>query len=121
MKVQDCIFCKIVSKEVPSKGVYEDEVVYAFHDINPVAPIHILIVTKRHILGIQEMEEEYEREVGHMFYVARRIAEQLGLAPDENLNGGYRLVFNVGRDAGQSVFHLHLHLIGGRHMSWPPG
>jgi len=119
--MKDCIFCKIVAKEVPSKGVYEDELVYAFHDINPVAPVHILIVPKRHIVGIQEMREEYEKEVGHMFYVARLIAENLGIAPDENLNKGYRLVFNVGKDAGQSVFHLHLHLIGGRKMDWPPG
>jgi histidine triad (HIT) family protein len=119
--MKDCIFCKIVSKEVPSKGVYEDDTVYAFHDINPVSPVHILIVPKKHILGIQEMQEEDERIVGHMLYIAKIIAERLGLAPDENLNRGYRLVFNVGKDAGQSVFHLHLHLIGGRRMSWPPG
>lgn len=119
--MKDCIFCKIVSKEVLSKGVYEDDTVYAFHDINPVAPVHILIVPKKHILGIQEMQEEDEKVVGHMLYTARIIAESFGLAPDENLNRGYRLVFNVGKDAGQSVFHLHLHLIGGRQMSWPPG
>ncbi len=107
--------------EVESKKVYEDDKVYAFHDINPVAPIHILIVPKKHILGVQELTEEDECLVGHMFVVARKIAEDLGIAPDENLNKGYRLVFNVGKDAGQSVFHLHLHLIGGRAMSWPPG
>ncbi len=118
---QDCIFCKIVGGEIPSKKVYEDELTYAFQDINPVAPFHILIVPKKHILGIQEISEEHRDLVGHMFLVARRIAEDLGLSPDEELKGGYRLVFNVGRDAGQSVFHLHLHLIGGRSMGWPPG
>ena len=121
MEEKDCIFCKIVRGEVPSKKVFEDEKVYAFHDINPVAPTHILIVPKKHILGVQTLEPEDECLVGHMFYVARRIAEDQGLAPKEDLKGGYRLVFNVGRDAGQSVFHLHLHLIGGRHMGWPPG
>ncbi len=118
---QDCIFCKIIKGEIPSKKVYEDDQVYAFHDINPVAPVHVLIIPKKHILGIQEISEEDRSLVGHMFLVARRIAQDLGLAPDEALSGGYRLVFNVGKDAGQSVFHLHLHLIGGRSMSWPPG
>ncbi len=119
--VRDCIFCKIVEGEVPAREVYKDDLVHAFHDINPVAPVHILIVPKKHIFGIQELEPEDEGLVGHMLYVARKIAEEQGLAPDEELNGGYRLVFNVGRDAGQSVFHLHLHLIGGRRMGWPPG
>lgn len=121
MQEKDCIFCKIIRGEIPSKKVFEDDRVYAFHDINPVAPVHILIVPKKHIFGIQKLEEEDECLVGHMFYVARKIAEEQELAPDENLNGGYRLVFNVGKDAGQSVFHLHLHLIGGRPMGWPPG
>jgi histidine triad (HIT) family protein len=121
MDQKECIFCKIVRGEVPSKKVYEDDRVYAFQDINPVAPTHILIVPKKHIMGVQEIQEEDECLVGHMFYVARKIAEEKGLAPKEDLSGGYRLVFNVGRDAGQSVFHLHLHLIGGRHMGWPPG
>ncbi len=119
--MQDCIFCKIVRKEIPSKGAYEDDIVYAFHDINPVAPTHILIVPKKHIVGIQSLEPEDKELVGHMFYVARKLGEELGYAPDENLNKGYRLVFNVGRDAGQSVFHLHLHFIAGRKMEWPPG
>ncbi|WP_448584698.1 histidine triad nucleotide-binding protein [Thermocrinis sp.] len=119
--MKDCIFCKIVKKEIPSKGVYEDDLVYAFHDINPVAPVHILIVPKKHIFGIQTLEQEDEPLVGHMFYVARRIGEELGLVSPESLKGGYRLVFNIGEHAGQSVFHLHLHLIGGRQMSWPPG
>ncbi len=121
MQEKDCIFCKILRGEIPSKKVYEDEKVYAFHDINPVAPVHILIIPKKHILGIQELQQEDECLVGHMFYVAKKIAQELGLAPDGNLSGGYRLVFNVGKDAGQTVFHLHLHLIGGRSMSWPPG
>ncbi|ADC89229.1 histidine triad (HIT) protein [Thermocrinis albus DSM 14484] len=115
MQVKDCIFCKILRRELPSTGVYEDELVYAFRDINPVAPTHILIIPKKHILGVQELQQEDECLVGHMFYVAKKIAEQ------EGLSGGYRLVFNVGKDAGQTVFHLHLHLIGGRSMNWPPG
>ena len=121
MQEKDCIFCKIARKEAPAKIVYEDDKAVAFHDINPVAPVHILIIPKKHIFGIQRIEPEDECLVGHLFYVARKIAEDMGIAPDENLNKGYRLVFNVGKDAGQSVFHLHLHLIGGRHMSWPPG
>lgn len=119
--MQECIFCKIVRKELPSKGVYEDDTVYAFHDINPVAPTHILIIPKKHILGIQSLEPEDKEIVAHMLYVARKLGEELGYAPDEKLNKGYRLVFNVGRDAGQSVFHLHLHFIAGRSMGWPPG
>jgi len=119
--MEDCVFCKIVRGEVPSRKVYEDEQVYAFHDINPVAPVHILIVPKKHIIGVQALEPEDERLVGHMFYVAKNVAKDQGLGPKEDLSGGYRLVFNVGIDAGQSVFHLHLHLIGGRRMGWPPG
>jgi histidine triad (HIT) family protein len=118
---EDCIFCKIIRGEIPSKKVYEDEVAFAFYDINPVAPTHILIVPKKHIVGIQGITEEDRETVGHMFLVARKISEELGLSPGEDLSGGYRLVFNVGRDAGQSVFHLHLHLLGGRALSWPPG
>jgi len=117
----DCIFCRIVRGEVPAQKVWEDDGVLAFRDINPVAPVHILIVPKKHIEGVQSLTQEDECLVGHMFYVARRIAEEQGIAPGEDLSRGYRLVFNVGRDAGQSVFHLHLHLIGGRSMGWPPG
>ncbi len=117
----ECIFCRIVSGEIPSRKVYEDESVYAFHDINPVAPVHILIVPRKHIVGVQSLEPEDECLVGHMFYVARKIAQEQGIAPAEDLSRGYRLVFNVGKDAGQTVFHLHLHLIGGRAMGWPPG
>ena len=116
----ECIFCKIVRGEAPSQKVYEDDSVYAFRDINPVAPTHVLIVPTEHIPGVQEMKPEHERVVGHMFLVAKVIAEELGLAP-RNTEGGYRLVFNVGKAAGQTVFHLHLHLIGGRTMAWPPG
>jgi len=114
--MQECIFFKIVRKEIPSKGAYEDDLVYAFHDINPVAPTHILIVPKKHIFGIQSLEPEDKELVGHMFYVARKLGEELGYAPDESLNKGYRLVFNVGKDAGQSFLHLHLHSISGRSM-----
>ncbi len=121
MEEKDCIFCKIVRGEIPSKKVYEDELVYAFHDINPVAPVHILVIPKKHIKGIHWAQEEDESLIGHLFTVARRVAKELGVAPDENLKGGYRLVFNVGEGAGQTVFHLHLHLLGGRSFTWPPG
>ncbi len=121
MQVKDCVFCKIIRGEIPSEKEYEDDFVYAFKDINPVAPIHILIVPKKHITGIQSLEKEDTSLVGYMFYVARIIGEKKGVAPCKDMEGGYRLVFNVGRDAGQTVFHLHLHFIAGRSMKWPPG
>ncbi|HFC97094.1 MAG TPA: histidine triad nucleotide-binding protein [Thermosulfurimonas dismutans] len=117
----DCIFCKILRGEIPSRKVYEDELAYAFHDINPVAPIHILIIPKKHLAGIHEMEEEDRELIGHLFWVARRIAEDLGHSPSQDPTRGYRLVLNSGSLAGQTVFHLHLHLLAGREMSWPPG
>lgn len=113
-----CIFCEIVEKKRKADIVYEDEKVIVFKDINPQAPIHLLIVPKKHIVGIQEMKEEDREVVGHMFLVAKKIAETFGINAYDR---GYRLVFNVGKDAGQSVFHLHLHLLGGRRLSWPPG
>lgn len=110
----DCIFCRILKKEIPSKVAYEDDAVYAFHDINPQAPTHILLVPKKHIEGVAQLEEGDALGVGQLLYRARKMAESLKLK-------SYRLVFNSGPEAGQSVFHLHLHLLGGRRMTWPPG
>lgn len=110
----DCIFCQIIKKEIPSKSVFEDGQVYAFHDVHPQAPTHILIVPKKHIAGVCELESQDEKTAGRLILQSKKIADSLGLK-------SYRLVFNSGADAGQSVFHLHLHLLGGRRMSWPPG
>lgn len=112
----DCLFCKIINGEIPSSKVYEDELVYAFEDINPSAPVHVLIVPKVHIASIEEMEEEHINLIGHLHLVASKIAKENNI--DES---GYRLLTNVGKDGGQSVFHLHYHLLGGRSLQWPPG
>jgi len=107
----DCIFCKIIRDETPSDKVYEDETVVAFEDIHPAAPTHILIVPKNHIASINAMEPDDEKTVGHLFTVARKLAKQLGVS-----ESGYRLIINTGPDSGQVVYHLHLHLLGGREM-----
>ncbi len=109
--MSDCIFCKIIAGEIPSKQVYKDDLVTAFHDINPVAPVHILIVPNEHIPSVAEVEPQHEAILGHMFTVARHIAEQLGVA-----KSGFRLVVNTGHDGGQDVFHLHMHLLGGQRL-----
>ncbi len=108
---QDCIFCKIVAGEIPSKQVYRDDLVTAFHDINPVAPVHVLIVPNEHILSVAAVKPEHEPLLGHMFTVARQIAEELGVA-----ESGFRLVVNTGSDGGQDVYHLHMHLLGGKRL-----
>lgn len=110
-----CIFCRIIQGEVPGKKVYEDERVFAFEDINPQAPTHILVVPKKHIAGLKEAAPEDAEVIGHCHLVAARLARERGI------EDGYRAVFNVGPRAGQSVFHLHLHLLGGRAFRWPPG
>lgn len=109
------LFERIADREIPADIVHEDARCLAFRDVNPQAPTHVLVVPRRPISGIESVEPGDADLVGHLFVVARRVAEQLGLT------GGYRLVFNVGEDAGQSVPHLHLHLLGGRTLSWPPG
>ncbi|HWR14384.1 MAG TPA: histidine triad nucleotide-binding protein [Terriglobales bacterium] len=114
--MSNCLFCKIIKGELPSKKVYEDEKVYAFHDINPGAPTHILIVPKRHVSGVNTASHEDAEIIGYSHLIAAKLAKERGID-----DSGYRTVYNVGPDAGQSVFHLHLHLIGGRRMSWPPG
>ncbi len=104
----DCIFCKIISGDIPSKKVYEDESVYAFYDINPMAPVHVLIIPKQHIASINEVTAENSSVIAHIYEVAAKLAAELGIA-----ESGYRVVSNCGADAGQTVFHLHFHLLGG--------
>ena len=112
----DCLFCKIARREIPATLVYEDERVAAFQDLNPQAPTHILVIPKRHIPTLNDLSTEDDRLVGELVRRAGAIAAERGLSA-----GGYRTVFNTNRDAGQTVFHIHLHLLGGRAMAWPPG
>ena len=109
--MSDCIFCKIIKGEIPSTNVYKDEQVTAFRDINPVAPTHILIVPNKHIDSVNMMIVDDEPLIGHLFTVAKQLAAQEGIS-----EGGYRLVVNTGAEAGQTVFHIHLHLLGGRQL-----
>ena len=113
--MKDCLFCRIIRGEVPSRKVYEDEHTYAFEDINPQGPTHVLVVPKKHIRGLKEAVAEDAEEIGRCHLVAADLARK------RNIENGYRTVLNVGPGAGQSVFHLHVHLIGGRDLSWPPG
>lgn len=113
---EDCLFCKIVSRDVPGEIVYESDEVLAFRDINPEAPTHILLIPKRHVNSAHELGEAHAAELIELFRAAAELAEAEGIR-----ESGYRVVTNVGRGAGQSVFHLHFHLIGGRPMGWPPG
>lgn len=110
------IFCKIIDGEMPSDKVYEDDEVYAFNDINPAAPTHILVIPKEHIATLWDAEENQAELLGKLMLRARDIAKDAGLEED-----GFRLVLNTGAGVGQSVFHIHLHIIGGRDLSWPPG
>lgn len=112
----DCLFCKIINGEIPSNKVYEDERVYAFYDISPAAPVHVLIVPKEHIPSANALTAENAPVVGHIFRVAAELAKKLGIA-----ESGYRIVNNCGEDGGQTVLHLHFHLLGGRSLAWPPG
>ena len=112
----DCLFCKIISGDIPSNKIYEDKDVYAFHDINPAAPSHVLIIPKKHLHDITEAKDQDAELIGKLVLRANTIAEEIGLT--EN---GFRYVINTGSDGGQTVFHLHLHLLGDRPMSWPPG
>ena len=111
-----CLFCKIVRREIPAALVYEDDRLVAFNDINPQAPVHVIIIPKRHIDTLNALEASDEELVGAMARVAASVAQERGIA-----ESGYRTVFNTNRDAGQTVFHLHLHLLGGRSLTWPPG
>jgi histidine triad (HIT) family protein len=111
----DCLFCKIVAGEIPSKKLYEDDQVIVIADINPQAPVHALIVPKRHIASLAQASREDASLLGHLHAVAAELACQ------QHLAYGFRTVINVGRDGGQTVDHLHVHLLGGREMHWPPG
>jgi histidine triad (HIT) family protein len=111
----ECLFCKIAAKKIPSKVVYEDDEVFAFEDLGPQAPTHILIIPRKHFESLNEATSEDQAVIGKMHLVAAELARKLKLLD------GYRTVANSGRGAGQSVFHLHLHLLGGREFSWPPG
>lgn len=116
MPASDCLFCKIVTEEIPADIVYESPDAIAFRDINPQAPTHVLIVPRRHIATINDLEKSDTDAVGQLFLAARDIARQEGFADD-----GYRVTMNCNAAAGQTVFHIHLHLLGGRNFSWPPG
>jgi len=104
-----CVFCKIVNGELPAKVVYEDDLVMAFHDINPQAPVHILVIPKEHIPTLNDLEERHRELIGHIFLVIKKIAQELGIA-----ESGYRVIVNCNRDGGQEVYHLHYHLLGGK-------
>lgn len=114
--MDSCLFCKIVAGEIPSEKVFEDESAYAFRDINPQAPTHVLVIPKKHIASLAEAGEGDEELLGHVLHVAARVARDEGLVA-----GGYRTVINTGAGAGQSVFHIHAHVLGGRSLAWPPG
>jgi len=111
----DCLFCRIIRGEIPAKKVYEDNETLVFEDIDPKAPTHVLIIPKEHIVDIKEAKLKDAEIIGKLHLVAAQIAR------DRKIENGYRTVFNVGPGSGQSVFHLHLHLLGGRNLSWPPG
>ncbi len=114
--MSDTIFDKIIRREIPADIVYEDEQALAFRDVNPQAPVHILIIPKKPIATINDLQAEDEALVGHLFVVAARLAAEMGFA-----ESGYRTVMNCNADGGQTVFHLHLHLLAGRALTWPPG
>jgi histidine triad (HIT) family protein len=111
----DCLFCKIAAGTIPVTRLYEDEQVLAFPDIHPQAPVHILVIPKQHFASLAHTDAGDESSLGHLLFAATAIARE------QNLANGYRLVVNTGPDGGQTVDHLHLHLLGGRHMGWPPG
>jgi histidine triad (HIT) family protein len=112
----ECLFCKVIERTIPASIVYEDERVLAFNDINPQAPTHVLLIPKRHIASLSDLTPGDDQIVGELTRRAAAIAGERGLGA-----GGFRTVFNTGPDAGQSVFHIHLHLLGGRSLKWPPG
>ena len=112
--MDNCLFCKIIAGDIPSNKVYEDELCYAFYDIDPQAPTHFLVIPKAHIPSVSAVNEENQATVGHIFAVIAKLARELGL-------DSYRVVSNIGQQAGQSVFHLHFHVLSGRDMTWPPG
>lgn len=113
--MSECLFCKIVRGEIPSKKVYEDERVLAFQDVNPTAPVHILVIPKEHVTSLADLKDEQLELIGYLHGIMRNLAKEQGL-----LNG-YRVVNNCGEDGGQTVKHLHFHLLGGKKLAWPAG
>jgi len=111
----DCVFCRISAGQIPARKILEDETCVAFHDLHPQAPVHALIIPHRHLASLDDAGDADAALLGHLLLVARRVAAELGVA------GGYRVVNNCGSTAGQSVFHVHLHVLGGRPLGWPPG
>jgi histidine triad (HIT) family protein len=116
MKMEGCLFCKIINKEIKGEIIYEDDLVIAFKDINPQAPVHVLLIPKKHISGLSEIQEEDKLLLGHIPFVVKNIAKDRGI-----FDSGFRVVVNSGPDAGQAVDHLHFHVLGGRKLTWPPG
>ena len=114
--MSDCLFCKIVTGDIPAEKVFENDHVIGFQDLNPQAPTHVLVIPKKHVSTINDLQDEDKALVGEMYLAARQIAADQGLAEK-----GYRTVMNCNEEAGQTVFHIHLHLLGGRRMQWPPG
>lgn len=114
--MENCIFCKIVKGEIPSKKVYEDELILVFKDISPEAPTHVLIIPKKHIKSLNDLNENDANIIAHIYIKLKELAQQLGIK--EN---GYRIVSNCGEHGGQTVEHIHFHLLGGRSLQWPPG
>jgi histidine triad (HIT) family protein len=114
--MSNCLFCKIVDRKIPAKIVYEDDQTLAFDDINPQTPVHTLVIPKKHVVAVQECGLQDQSLLGQLLLTCSKIAKQKAL-----LESGYRIVANTGRDGGQTVFHLHFHVMGGRHMGWPPG
>ena len=112
--MSDCLFCKIIAGDIPSNKVYEDDLCFAFYDIAPQAPVHFLVIPKAHISSVSAVDAENAPVVGHIFSVIAKLTKELGVE-------SYRVVSNIGEQAGQSVFHLHFHVLGGRDMTWPPG
>lgn len=112
----DCLFCKMVAGEIKPDTLYEDDHVLAFKDINPQAPVHFLVIPKQHIATLNDLDDSHTELIGRMYLVAKKIAEQQGVA-----DGGYRSLINCNSDAGQTVWHVHLHVLGGRILTWPPG
>lgn len=112
--MSDCLFCRIIASEIPSSKVYEDDVCFAFNDIAPQAPTHFLVIPKEHISSVSAVTAENSAVVAHIFEVIAKLTKEMGLE-------SYRVVSNIGEQAGQSVFHLHFHVLSGRDMTWPPG
>lgn len=114
--MSDCIFCKIIDKKIPARIIYEDEHTLAFEDINPQAPVHTLVIPKKHIPTLLDIKEDDSSLIGHLMKVSNKIAKDKGIA-----ERGFRVVTNCNPESGQTVYHIHLHILGGRQMHWPPG